>query len=382
MPHGAFRWVRNCPKFTVVAFALVACTTIFGLLIQVTVFYLQELMAAQIKLRSLITENTPISGFYGPGSWWAWLITLGMTHAHMVVSSLASDEPSEEWDYDLIGASTYTVAAAIDLILKAKLIHQLGNSACGSPLLPALFCAERTVWVGTGSSLFLILFTLFAATIGVSPDRRRVGVAIIPVVFAIVASWFRFRTHQTILRTDPKTPCRLPDGSMLEPGVSSVLLDVPGFVVDVLTKIPGFSYWLALGAIVPVLAIVAAKVDPWCARPFIVVIGVTAWVPLLIFGAASVVLLPFFLVWSIFWVPFYILAFFPQMGSFPLTNMSVMDMDQLAASIGIGFIAAFRSARRIFKIVHDRAHSRSADCTYDIHERQPLLDLSQSAASD
>ncbi|KAJ6462170.1 hypothetical protein C8R45DRAFT_1178662 [Mycena sanguinolenta] len=148
MFHRAWRWVLfSCA----VAFTIIIGPMALSPIIFAAVDYFTQVVPAQKKLRSLITGDTPVSGFYGPGSWWAWLITLGMTHTH----SLLAAEP-EEWDYDLIAASGYIIAAAVDLTSKAKTIGRLGNGPCESPLLPALLCAERAVSIGTGSSLFTI----------------------------------------------------------------------------------------------------------------------------------------------------------------------------------------------------------------------------------
>jgi hypothetical protein len=72
----------------------------------------------QTKLRSSITADTSISGFYGPGAWCTWLITLGLSHGHTFMTLLRSGEPPSV-DYDLIAASFYTAAATIDLIAKS-----------------------------------------------------------------------------------------------------------------------------------------------------------------------------------------------------------------------------------------------------------------------
>jgi hypothetical protein len=82
---------------------------------------IQATLLVEQELLSRINENTQISrGFYGPGTWWAWLITLGMTHGHTLVGWLNGGEQRAEWDYDLIGASAYMIAGAIDLMHKAR----------------------------------------------------------------------------------------------------------------------------------------------------------------------------------------------------------------------------------------------------------------------
>ncbi|KAJ6474894.1 hypothetical protein C8R45DRAFT_1160110 [Mycena sanguinolenta] len=231
MLRCARRFAQSCPSWETIRIVTIPS----GLLIWMVVLSVQEGMASQKKLRLLVTQNTPISGFYGPGSWWAWLITLGMTHAPMAVSVLLSAELSEEWDYDLIAASGYIIAAAIDLILKGRAISHLGDGACGSSLLPALLCAERAVSVGAGSSLFTI--ATGGLYVGGLSGRRRVGIAIITAVFIVVASWYSFRARQAIFRTGPDMPCRLPDGSRLKPEMSFVLVDVPTLLVVATTHI-------------------------------------------------------------------------------------------------------------------------------------------------
>ncbi|KAF7375818.1 hypothetical protein MSAN_00471700 [Mycena sanguinolenta] len=319
-------------------------------LILMVVYSVQEGIASQKKLRLLVTQNTPISGFYAPGSWWAWLITLGMTHAHMVVSLMVSANPWEEWDYDLIGASGYIIAAAIDLTLKGRAISHLGDSACGSPLLPAFLCAERAVSVGTGSSLFTIATASYIGRFGFSA-RRRVGIAIIPLVFVIVALGYSFRARQAIFRTAPDMPCRLPDGSGLKPEMFFVLVDVPTLMVVATTDIvPAIymsrSYWL-FAAIMATLAALHPLMDrkpPWS---ILIESGLTfALLPLGILVFAIWILFIWLAAWALLWGVQYIIAFFPEMGYFPITGMSVMDMDQLAALLGIGFIAAFRTGLR------------------------------------
>ncbi|KAF7336462.1 hypothetical protein MSAN_02300400 [Mycena sanguinolenta] len=304
----------------------------------VTVFH----SATDKKLLSLITANTPISGFYGPGSWWAWLITLGMTHAH---SFVATAEP-EEWDYDLIAVSGYIVAAAIDLTLKARAIGKLGESACGSPLLPALFCAERVVWVGSGSSLFTIATATF---VGRSRGLRRVATALIPLFFIAIALRFTSVAHHSIFGTHLNSPCMLSDGSMLRhkdisPGFP--LADLPLLIIPAIEMVPKLyrspDFWLGFVPFPMLLAVIILddenhRLIAMALFPVLPVILVVVIILALL--AISVIVSPLV----------YILAFFPETGSFPLTGMSVKDMDQLAALLGVGFIAALRSGTQILK---------------------------------
>ncbi|KAF7358591.1 hypothetical protein MSAN_01197600 [Mycena sanguinolenta] len=410
----AWRWAQSHFSWQ----ALVIWTMFLGLIIPVslgqiigivldTISHFQDVVASQKKLRSLIADNTPISGWYGPGSWWAWLITLGMTsdrhgcgnprrvagtgergygygstfedprrparsaddpytrlcfiegmtHAH---SFVATAEP-DEWDYDLIAASGYTIAAAIDVIFKAKTMVQLGESVCGSPTLPALLCAERAVTVGAGSSLFTIAA---ASYVGWSSGRRRVGVAIIPLVFVVVASCFSIRAHQAIFRTEL---CKLPDGSRVGPGdllfapVTTIyLITLP---IDIYPSPARQGRSRSATAVLVLFIILVAYYKPsW--PPLGYILAVIVLFPL---AAAVGGALECFGIWVILWGILYIFAFFPQMGSFPLTGMSVMDMDQLATLLSIGFIAALRSGRHILKALRNRT-----DSSPSTHELSPL----------
>ncbi|KAJ6484827.1 hypothetical protein C8R45DRAFT_1098971 [Mycena sanguinolenta] len=334
MPQRSTCCGRNSLSSTAACVIIICIILLGGSLTPVAMDSVEDTVATQKKLRSLITEATPISGFYGPGDWWAWLITLGMTvtHGH---SFLARAEP-DAWDYNLMGASGYIVAAAIDLTLKARAIRNLGDSACESPLLPALLCAERVVSLGTGSSLFTIAT---AGYVGRSSGGRRAAIALIPVVFALIAS------------------------GTLKPGdISFALGDFPSVVLFVINVIPHLYgsryYWLLAGSIFTLLAIAIPGRTPLLAGPFLF--------PFLMIPAAAFLILEFLGIWVLLWALLYILAFSPQMGSFPLIGMSVMDMDQLAVLLGVSFFAAFRSGRRIFKSARDRT-------THDTHELRPLL---------
>ncbi|KAJ7208924.1 hypothetical protein GGX14DRAFT_395550 [Mycena pura] len=371
----------SCPLVCCIPFVILA---LVGAVVGV-VIVIQETIATQKELRSRITDDTPISGWYGPGAWWGWLITLGMTHGHSLLA-MATAEPLEEWDYDLFAASGYIVAAAIDLIFKARHIARLGDAASESPLLPAMLCAERAVSVGIGSSLFTIVTgSIFHGSAG----RRRVGIALVPLIFALVASWFTFRAHRTIFQTVPVIWCRLHDGST--PGkredIPFTLVDFPASLMDLIGVLPDVyvsrGYWVFAGAVSAIVCLgallaslarepnVTAALRPTALAALVPLVGASG-LPLLGLGY----LLAFgTFKWIGYWVvllaPVYGLAFFPSMGYFPLTGMSVMDMDQLAGLLSVAFIAAFRSGRRIIAAVH-----RSAESSGPTHE---LATRSQNA---
>ncbi|KAF7358627.1 hypothetical protein MSAN_01201400 [Mycena sanguinolenta] len=315
-------------------------------------------IAIEEELLSRITEQTPISGFYGPGSWWAWLITLGMTHGHMGAQLLMAGKVSEEWDYDLMGASGYIIAAAIDLILKSRAIAQLGDAASESPLLPALLCAERVVSFGTGSSLFTIATGL--GLIRGPSGRRRAGIAAIPLCFAFVASWFALRAHQAIFRTTPVIWCRLHDGKPRYQEFNPTNgADFLGSLIEMMRTILSIYtsriYWVLVG-IVGAMTTVVALLETEKSAAFRLIafaIGVLPSAALLPLITAGILLVLWIFTWAglwvLLWILLYVFALFPRMGWFPLTKISVTDMDQLAGLLGVGFIAAFRSGERIFK---------------------------------
>jgi hypothetical protein len=329
-----------------------------------------KIITTQKTLLSQVTNNTPISGFYGPGTWWAFLVTLGMTHGHMVMAVLRKGYLRSEWDYDLIGTSSYTVAAAINLIYKSKAIAQLGDKASESSLLPALVCAERVVSVGTGSSLF----TLAGALIYGRPYRlRTIGIAAIPPIFALVASGFCLHAHQAISRMAPVLWCLHVNGSSYEPFVVPVTVDFPAVMGE---TIPSFlriyllhAYWLSAAGVggMAVLAVflVCLVMVPGLQSALLAALG-TAFcagvasvaVPILGIAFMLFVIGSFWVIlWVTLWWLVYILAFFPQIIFFPPTATSVLEMDQIAALLGVSAVAAIRILRAIFKVIYPSAHS-------------------------
>ncbi|KAJ7346210.1 hypothetical protein DFH08DRAFT_870736 [Mycena albidolilacea] len=318
-------------------------------------FHMQDTLSMERELLSRVSEATTISRFYGPGLWWGWLITLGMTHSRTFLCWLNAEELAPEWDYDLIGASAYIVAAAIDLMHKARDISQLGDKASESILLPALLCAERVVAVGMGTSLFSITTAIYRG----SSVVRTVGMAIIPLIFALVASGFAASAHQAIEQTAPLLWCSLHNGSKLEQYdvASSTLVDFPATTFLAVSSLPRLwmvrGYWEAAAGGIPVIALsfIARK---FVQRPLLAhalgagtaaaaaVMMLFALVPL--FGAPQVVVgaVWWFVARVVLWWPVYVLAWFPRMGYFPLTGISVLEMDQIAALLGIASAAAIR----------------------------------------
>ncbi|KAJ7860061.1 hypothetical protein B0H14DRAFT_3446249 [Mycena olivaceomarginata] len=299
---------------------------------------MEESITTQRILRSRITNDTPISGFYGPGAWLVWLITLGMTHGHMIVAFLKEEDQAAEWDYDLIGAGGYIIAASIDLAVKSRAISQLGAAASESPLLPALICAERAVSIGIGSSLFTVV-TSFS---GGSSGLRRAGTATIPLLFALVATVFSLLAHDAISQTTPVLWCRLHNGIRLRGGEIPFnryrlpSLDAPWDAI--LDPALFYSKLLDIG-----------WGSEWCGRcccirgkPY------TATQP-----APRVAV--------------------HQLGYFPVTGISLSEMDQIAVFLGVAFIAGFRSFRRIL----DAAYS-PVDYPLSLQHESLLLPMDEA----
>ncbi|KAJ7493915.1 hypothetical protein FB451DRAFT_1164783 [Mycena latifolia] len=298
----------------------------------------------------------------------AWDFASSVTHGHTIRALLKHGELPGEWDYDLIGASYYIVAAAIDLILKAHTISQLGDATSASKLVPALVCAERVVSVGTGSSLFSLVTALF---FGRSSGLRTAGIAAIPLLFAFIVSGFVLHAHQAIAKTIPVIWCSLHNGSI--PGkredIPFMLVDFPAMMGDVVSYFPqiymrrDMLQWYALesgvysGAVFFIALIgslwrrrnltralrFATKFGaitgalfvgmPLIAIPIVAGLGATKW---LVYR-------------PVLWGPIYTLAWFPQMGYFPITGMSIPEMDQIAAPLPIVVVAAIWSLRPLFK---------------------------------
>ncbi|KAF8217918.1 hypothetical protein K438DRAFT_1795971 [Mycena galopus ATCC 62051] len=74
--------------------------TLGGMLLSVLVCA-QKSRTIHHRLLSTLALHMPVSGFYGPGSWWAWLITLGMSHVHMARALLRTGSVPLKWDFDL-----------------------------------------------------------------------------------------------------------------------------------------------------------------------------------------------------------------------------------------------------------------------------------------
>ncbi|KAJ7764802.1 hypothetical protein B0H16DRAFT_1454624 [Mycena metata] len=352
-----------------------------------------EGIPSQKKLLSRVTSDTPISGFYGPGTWWAWLITLGLSHAHTGMALLTTGELPSGWDYDLIGVSFYTVLAAVDLMHKSRAIAQLGDKASGSVLLPALVCAERVVSIGTGSSLFSVTVALLSGGFSdLRKARTLLCITTIPLVFSLVASGFTSHVHQVILQTAPVFWCSLhptspPSDVTTEPYLNSFNFTLVDFLalwtsvtsIGLLsTGLLSSGYWMVVGYCT-VSAILIMFISTWVCRQNVrralrgtafagaisVAIGVSMPLLTLVLGNGLMIAIWFYC-WIFLWWAVYVLAFFPQMGYFPPTGMSVFEMDQMAALLGVVLVVVIRVLRRIYKakVNHSRSDSPSSSLEF------------------
>jgi hypothetical protein len=276
-----------------------------------------------------------------------------------------------EWDYDLVGASAYTVAAAIDLIHKSRQIAQLGDQASESVLIPALVCAERVVTIGAGSSLMSVIVAFF---VGSASGIRTAAIAIIPLILASVTSGFTMRAHHAIGQTVPVFWC---DGHRndTEPGVleSIAIIHFPANLGPLWSwRYLSYGYRWGLGIIGAVTAVAfvhscatrrGLKGTLWStarAGLFTTAIFWTLHIiwPLFFTGIFAVALLGLSIV---FWWPVYILAFFPQMQFFPVSGTPIFEMDQIAALLAVVVVTVIRIVRAIFRCVHSVRAAAESD---------------------
>ncbi|KAJ7790209.1 hypothetical protein B0H14DRAFT_2940569, partial [Mycena olivaceomarginata] len=235
-------------------------------------------------LRSPTTP--PVSGFYGPGAWLAWLLTLGMTHGHALRAM--TGELKNEWDYDLIGASGYTIAAA---------------AANTSSLLPALLCAERVISVGTGSSLLQSRHCFSSGG---------------------------FRAHEAIFKTTPVIWCYYHDGHEVWRGnISYHAVDI-GRHISLHSEGTGWE-WGRCSAAISGISFVETLVN----RSELIVALKAA-----VIGAVAP---------AVAFVGYPYSAFSPWLGYFPLTGI-LREMDQISAFLGVLVIAALRTLHSILKM--------------------------------
>ncbi|KAJ7120884.1 hypothetical protein C8R44DRAFT_786937 [Mycena epipterygia] len=288
-----------------------------------------------------------------------------MSHGRVLRSLWTTGELPRGWDYDLVGASCYLVAAAIDVILKSHTISRLGEAASESALVPALVCAEFVVWLGSGSS-FITVFTAVVVRFspGGSSGLRMAGIAMIPLIFAFVASGFTCQAHRAIAQTAPVFWC-LSHGAIIPPEHESVdPTHFPANIIIFWTIFMNHKYWFWAGVITAATTAVWFLGSLWGRRTLRRAAWLatkagfyTAAVSSGILSIPSLYLttvfaLLWFGAWLIVWWPVYVLAFFPQLGYFPPTKMSVLEMDQMAAFFAVAAVMVIRLSRLAFNVVH------------------------------
>ncbi|KAK7001424.1 hypothetical protein R3P38DRAFT_2649515 [Favolaschia claudopus] len=396
-----FRALRSRRRPALLLVLLVASTP--ALISWVYHLFNEHAVADQKTLRSRITSDTPVAGFYGPGSWWAFLVTLGMSHGHALTAIWKTGSlPSSEWDYDFVGASAYIVAAAIDLIIKSRTIARLGDQASQSSLLPVLVCAERVVSLGTGSSVFSL-----GVALRHGPHWRTVLVASIPLVLALIASGFCLHAHKTISRAAPVIWC-LHQGGLFDsktpflaaPDFPAVAAQLMISILKIYSQEPGHNYWRGWvwwtpGGTFVFLVFWLVQVGlREIISAGILAVGFLGMLFVLFPIIFSIILLSYItLVWLVSWVlvwwPVFFLAFFPLARFFPPTNISPLEMDQLAAPLAIVAVAAIRTSRTIYRafypttIVTDLLLSEDANLApavlppFDFELSSNSLDLEQ-----
>ncbi|KAK6977599.1 hypothetical protein R3P38DRAFT_518747 [Favolaschia claudopus] len=353
--RSLFSNMNCCFECSFATAALIYCSPL--LLMWTAKILNKQTLSVQKTLYAQISEDTPISGFYGPGGWWAFLVTLGMTHGHTALAVSRTGRLSSEWDYDLIAASAYIVAAAIDLMHKSKTIARLGDAASQSSLIPALICAERVVSVGTGSSLYSLTISLFFG-----PRLRSTAVALIPLFFALVSSGFCLHAHNAIFRTAPVIWCTHEEPLFQEiypfPASVDFLAIVGAKSAPMLEMYGSYRDWVfGLGfVLVFTTGVFLFLAFVWLpVRDFrnacneATTLGLLFSV-LLILTPLGIVVFVFTLVavaWVIAWICFwwfvYILAFFPQSRFFPPTKTSFTEMDQVSAVLAVLVVAFLRT---------------------------------------
>ncbi|KAJ7844577.1 hypothetical protein B0H13DRAFT_1908835 [Mycena leptocephala] len=305
--------------------------------------HIQRIVMIQQQLLSRISDDTPISGFYGPGAWWAWLITMGMAHGHLIKALWVSGRLPDEWNYDLIGASYYIVVAAIDLMLKARAISQLGDAASASKLLPAL---HRNL------SLLRSVFWHSHCrdrcnTLDVCP--RRLG------FYRACSSSYRKDDARYMVSHARRQRTRETRRHPLHPRwVPAIIGDILSYFPLVYTHDYVRQYALVgaefTGIVIAVIFLIsllrrrnlgralrsasqsgATAAGIWFSLPVLAIPIFTA------LGAAK-----WLCYWVCLWWPIYILAWFPQMRFFPISGISILEMDQIAAPLPIVVVAAIR----------------------------------------
>jgi hypothetical protein len=258
---------------------------------------------------------------------------------------------------------------------KSVTIARLGDKASESVLLPALLCAERVVSLGTGSYLWtIIIFLCF----GRRPGLCTACIVIISFISALVASVFTFHAHQVIFRTAPVPWCDLhtQTGPLSEEHVSHNLVDFPSWVVRSFVEICSEPVFWGVLAIYTGVVTLGVFLVTMVMKPSLISALKQVAVPLVCLLTSPLVFpvvfeAPWLVMWVMSWWPMYFLAFFPQIGYYPPSEISVLEMDQIAALLSVVIVAAIHFLQPVFKYARSSAASEE--------EGAPLIPLSTRA---
>lgn len=149
-----------------------------------------------------------VSGFYGPGSWAAWLLALLSCCLNRLFRSQEKRSHGTRLTYafvidlDLVAAFGYPLMASVDLILRLHSYHQDPDF---NSHLACMAAAHAVIRIGTGPSFVLALLCFVGWINGVSRYWSAVFGAystllIISANVAFDLLYFSFETHQLISR--------------------------------------------------------------------------------------------------------------------------------------------------------------------------------------
>jgi hypothetical protein len=130
-----------------------------------------------INIYSQTPDVEPISGWYGPGAWLAYILTTmnALRHHfalswHMIVDHTDSDQVTcvhclkEDWDTDWLVSLVYTSFSSVDLIRRSIQIVKSGQPVT-MQVLPALRASATAVYIGLGvAELVLTLMLLIVCS--------------------------------------------------------------------------------------------------------------------------------------------------------------------------------------------------------------------------
>jgi hypothetical protein len=368
-------------------------------------------------LHARLDESESISGWYGPGAWVAYVLTVLAALAHILKlawhvktvhlwtwSSLAcKDCPCvDKWDGDLLVAFVYTLFSVYDLIHRSvPVIHAHSMPYLELKNVPALQAAATSSYVGFGASYVLIIgfsMLLWSTWQGSFLDvmkahRRRAIILGAMFVVAHVGVSICEHARLTFLARDTSVspiflPSRLTSGSVSVFGVVSdnlapsawikilsifytlmgpagalVIYGITVCIFLLLQSVRSSTItWRQAGA-----TLIFAYVWPFCM--FIVVMYLIIlvsrssnfFIDVLHMGILSQPVYFVIALWPSIW-----LAFTPGSGLFPCSNISVMELDQLGtlttlvAAMAIRLFSYLNQVVKAHLVAHSDLETRSS----------------------